>query len=78
MRIWIVWTLILLVLSVFCFLSVIALGVAEPYIIPFYVAAFLIREYSIWTAYAFLKRITSNNLLESYPAFANDKVMYKL
>jgi len=77
LRVWIVYTLIVLVGSVLFFLALISLGVAEPWAIPFYVISFLTREYSVWIAYSVLKRLQSDHD-QSFLIPSTDKITYKL
>jgi len=82
LRIWIVYTLILLVVCVFIFLGLLITGISEPLCIPLFVLYFLSREYAIWIAYSHLKKLKgslSDFLIPSSSTFTDSgKVVCKL
>ncbi|OXA50894.1 hypothetical protein Fcan01_14278 [Folsomia candida] len=76
--------LVILVLSVMGYLSLLLAGVTEPWSIPFYVVAFISREYVIWITTAFLKKVQSQKSDDAFlirgrgGGINNNKVVYKL
>ncbi|XP_021957265.1 uncharacterized protein LOC110853320 [Folsomia candida] len=84
LRIWVGYSLVILVLSVMGYLSLLLAGVTEPWSIPFYVVAFISREYVIWITTAFLKKVQSQKSDDAFlirgrgGGINNNKVVYKL
>ncbi|CAL8125856.1 unnamed protein product [Orchesella dallaii] len=77
LRLWVLYTLVLLILHILVFLSTLCMGLVEPYAIPIYVAGFLLREYSLWCTSSYLQRL-QYCLTDDDSDDGDDRYSYKL
>jgi len=65
LRLWFVHTFLLIILSVIAFLASISLRITQPLAIPFYIGAFIVREYVIWTVYFYIKELQVSDRMDT-------------